>query len=891
MPLTSTQQYFTKLYLASFLRAPDLGGLNYWSNEVQSGKSLQYVGGIIFSLPTITAVYPKDLSDYDFVEAIYGNVLGRTSDEEGLIYWSNELAALRQNFASQGSILPQFEARAQVAMNMVNACLGTQDGTPGKAYLENRLQVAEYAAEAQLASGQEIPVEAMLLLFQNVNWGYCSVQQGLYDIDSLIANQPVLLAHEAQLSSSGSGFVITNFGDVGYSLIQQADGKLTVAGVGNNQIALARYNDDGTLDSSFGGGDGVLTTSASSYGATLTVGRGLIQQSDGKLTVVGDAHDSSTSYKHYSVLARYDLDGTPDTSFGGSDGRVDGLRVEERSIYGYEGRSLIQQADGKLVVTGQVNTGGGDLIILERFNSDGSPDVSFNGGKVYTDFNPSIYSAYQSGQSLIQQPNGKLLIAGYSNGDFALARYNVDGSLDTTFDNDGKLITDFGNYEEGNSLILQTDGKILVAGTTDDPILDGGTGRNFAIARYRIDGTLDSSFDGDGKLVTDFGGEDEGYSLIQQADGKLVVAGTSNGDFALTRYNLNGSLDSSFDGDGKLITDMGWSETAYSLIQQADGKLVVAGDSSGNFAIARYNLDGSLDTSFGGSMDIYNPYNPLKFYDGLTITSNKSVTAGLYNKNGTPVGSTLVLEALKPGTLDAAAQAVVTKTALLLTDFSGNTSHSIDVTLGTDNADAINLISAGYLYGFGGDDTLTGGSGENTFVPGAGYDRLNLNSDSCKDRILFETDIVELQQTLNGLVPIYGVDTISGFTLGSSGDQLDFSGLGLEEMLFKPSILEANPSSSLNISGQIVRVVTSYPDSFSAYWGYQGDPLSDNGSLSNLDISAGTNALILAAQTHSSESNFLYLVDRPVGGQIYVRKIGVFENVDIDNWTVENFAF
>jgi uncharacterized delta-60 repeat protein len=163
--------------------------------------------------------------------------------------------------------------------------------------------------------------------------------------------------------------------------------------------------------------------------------------------------------------------------------------------------------------------------------------------------------------------------------DFALVRYNADGSLDTSFDGDGKVTTDFGaSTDAGNSVIQQADGKLVVAGYSDN-----GGNYDFALVRYNADGSLDTSFDGDGKSPRIWCGNDYGaISVIQQADGKLVVAGYSyngsNWDFALVRYNADGSLDASFDGDGIVTTAIGAAnDYAQSVIQQADGKLVVAG--------------------------------------------------------------------------------------------------------------------------------------------------------------------------------------------------------------------------------------------------------------------------------------------------------------------------
>ena len=201
------------------------------------------------------------------------------------------------------------------------------------------------------------------------------------------------------------------------------------------------------------------------------------------------------------------------------------------------------------------------------------------------------------------QSDGKVVTAGYiaaTSYCFAVVRYNASGSLDTSFDGDGKLITAFATDGVGHDVAIQSDGKIVVAGYTYS-----GSSNDFAVVRYNTDGSLDTSFGAGGKAITDFGSVgDHGYSVALQSDGKIVVAGGTGGySFALARYNTDGSLDTSFDGDGRVTTAIGSSSVGYGVAIGPDGKIVVVGESgTGNygFAVARYNSDGSLDTSFDG---------------------------------------------------------------------------------------------------------------------------------------------------------------------------------------------------------------------------------------------------------------------------------------------------
>ncbi|MCP4900973.1 MAG: hypothetical protein GY906_28730, partial [bacterium] len=191
-----------------------------------------------------------------------------------------------------------------------------------------------------------------------------------------------------------------------------------------------------------------------------------------------------------------------------------------------------------------------------------------------------------------------------TNNDFALVRYNADGTLDTSFSGDGMVTTAIGSGDDkGFSVAVQADGKILMSGESHN-----GSDYDVALVRYNADGTLDTSFSSDGLLTTAIGsGDERGRSVTLQSDGKILVAGNShngtNNDFALVRYNADGTLDTSFSGDGFLTTAIGsGDESVRSVTVQADGKILMAGESYNgsdrDFALVRYNSDGSLDKTF-----------------------------------------------------------------------------------------------------------------------------------------------------------------------------------------------------------------------------------------------------------------------------------------------------
>ncbi|MEH1822030.1 MAG: putative Ig domain-containing protein, partial [Nostoc sp.] len=327
-----------------------------------------------------------------------------------------------------------------------------------------------------------------------------------------------------------------------------------------------------------------------------------------------------------------------------------------------------------------------DFAIV-RYNSDGTLDTSFNTtGKVTTDFN----SNDDYGNSITVQADGKILVAGQSNNgtnnDFAIVRYNSDGTLDTSFNTTGKVTTDFNNDDDyGYSVTVQADGKILVAGTSYN-----GTNNDFAIVRYNSNGTLDTSFNTTGKVTTDFNSNsDSGKSITVQADGKILVAGTSyngtNSDFAIVRYNSNGTLDTSFNTTGKVTTDFNNNDDyGYSITVQADGKILVAGISyngtNSDFAIVRYNSNGTLDTSFNTTGKVTTDFDNNNNY-GYSVTvqaDGKILVVGTSN-NGTNDDFAIV-RYNSNGTLDTN----FNTTGKVTTDFDSNDDSGKSISVQSD---------------------------------------------------------------------------------------------------------------------------------------------------------------------------------------------------------------
>jgi uncharacterized delta-60 repeat protein len=344
---------------------------------------------------------------------------------------------------------------------------------------------------------------------------------------------------------------------------------------------------DGTLDITFNG-DGKVTTAIGSFDSAFA----LAVQKDGKIVAVGDADNGDLF-----ALARYNYDGSLDTSFNGTGTVTTAFGGTNQSA-----NAVAIQDDGKIVAAGFSNAGGTVKFALARYNPDGSLDSGFGvSGLVIT----SIGGSDTANAVLIQQ-DGKIVAVGSSNAgsDFALARYNSDGSLDAGFGVGGLVTTDLsGGSDTAYGAALQADGKIIAVGQASV-----GGFNDFAAARYNTDGSLDTSFNGTGIVTTDLGKvDDQARAVAMQKDGKIVLAGFSAGggttDFALVRYNIDGSLDNNFNGTGIVLTPVAGGASATRVLIQKDGRIVASGSFEANFSlgIIRYHTNGSVDTSFGTS--------------------------------------------------------------------------------------------------------------------------------------------------------------------------------------------------------------------------------------------------------------------------------------------------
>ena len=334
----------------------------------------------------------------------------------------------------------------------------------------------------------------------------------------------------------GDGKVTTDFSngtDLARGVALQPDGKIIAAGSTNSDFALARYNSDGSLDSNFGSGGRVTTD----FFGKQDAGNALALQPDGKIVVAGSSNRDNELSDF--ALARYNSDGTPDASFG-QGGKTTSVFAGSNAL------ELVIQPDGKLIAAGA------PVFSIARFNSDGTLDTSFGSGGKVTANNRSLAALALQSDGKILAGGGTLDDA--PDTDFIVSRYNSNGSLDTAFGSNGVVILDFiGGPDFARAIAVQPDSKIVVAGQA---AADVSLNTNFAVARLTPNGGLDSTFGQGGKTTTDFAGEfDIAWAIVIQPDGKIVVAGDafapiSGWDFALARYDGGASFDICIQDDG-----------------------------------------------------------------------------------------------------------------------------------------------------------------------------------------------------------------------------------------------------------------------------------------------------------------------------------------------------
>ena len=395
----------------------------------------------------------------------------------------------------------------------------------------------------------------------------CSVAQGSGNlVNGSVSNIRVICLNSGRLDPKldTDGIVVHDSAaggtadDEGQFLALGADGKILVTGYslnasGNRDMTIWRYNPDGSLDTGFDA-DGIVTHHGAAGGDGDDEGQSIILDAVGNILVTGYSVNAfvspAVSGNRDMVIWRYTPNGTLDTSFD-----TNGIVVHDNAAGGSGvdvGLSMAQDATNKIVVTGySQNISNNRDMVIWRYNSNGSPDTSFNAVGIVMHHGAAGGNNDDEGISLALDAEGKILVAGYSlnvssKQDMVIWRYNLDGSLDSIFDTDGIVVHDSaagGNGDdEGRSLTLDFDGKILVTGNS----LNVSSNKDMVIWRYNPDGTPDSNFDTDGIVVhhnaAGGNGDDEGRSLLLDFNGKIMVTGYShnalnNKDMVIWRYN------------------------------------------------------------------------------------------------------------------------------------------------------------------------------------------------------------------------------------------------------------------------------------------------------------------------------------------------------------------
>ncbi|MCA9175437.1 MAG: hypothetical protein KDB14_13225 [Planctomycetales bacterium] len=414
-------------------------------------------------------------------------------------------------------------------------------------------------------------------------------------------------------------------------------GRIVVGGFSNfgsgDDFVLVRYDANGILDSTFDG-DGIVTTN---IGSSNERSYAVSVQSDGKLVTAGFAYTGSTSQGGSGndlLLTRQNADGSLDATFGvGGVARID-IMGENNTA-----NAVVAQSDGKLLVAGVTGVSGQGDFLLARLLADGSLDPTFGAGGIVT---TDLGTTNDVARSIAVQSDGRIVVAGYTGGpsDAAVARYNSDGSLDSSFGSGGSVLTDLGGEELVFSVAVGNDGSITVGGY-HVPAFVAGADYNFLALRYDSNGSPDTSFGGVGYVLTDFGANvrETAFTMALQPDGKTLVAGLTDrdgdADYAVARYAVDGTLDATFGVGGLVSFDFdGSNDGANALAVQPNGSIIVSGTSfldRSRIGLARLTSDGQLDPSFGTAGRLTYAPTPGGYYThGMALQGDGAIVVAGY---------------------------------------------------------------------------------------------------------------------------------------------------------------------------------------------------------------------------------------------------------------------
>lgn len=454
------------------------------------------------------------------------------------------------------------------------------------------------------------------------------------------------------LGFSQDGFLDTTYGNSGFSVYNSgAYGQCLEVDV-NQRMVIGTYNMNSTfkfyrfsssnqLDTTFGS-NGVTTINLGGEDALL---KDMKIQSDGKIVAVGYWEDAGSANRKDFIVIRLNADGTLDTTFNGTGKLTVAFGTNEDIA-----NAVAIQNDGKILVAGHSFTGSYRDIAIARINVDGTLDSTFGtGGKVTTDLAGNNDAAL----CIAINSDGKFAVGSYTYGagssnnfaDFGVAKYNTNGSLDTSFSSDGKhvvVISPSGN-DKPEAIAFQSNGKILIGGSA---FLNTSVRDDFAIVRLNTNGTLDTSFNADGIFTTALGSSDDTASAMKLlSDGKILLAGTvasgSYTDIGLIRVTTSGNLDTTFGTNGKTQQGYGNLSVIKDMDVMSDGKIMVCGSAgTTNIFLARFN--GSVPLVLGTN-DLINNQKDLSVYPNpvreILYSDQKLETFELYSAGGSLIRS------------------------------------------------------------------------------------------------------------------------------------------------------------------------------------------------------------------------------------------------------------
>ena len=475
----------------------------------------------------------------------------------------------------------------------------------------------------------------------------------------------------ATLNSTG------NTNDDGRAIAIDASGNIYLAGINSaapgGSFMISRFLADGTLDTSFGSPNGYVTD-------TFSVGRGdsafaIAVDASGRPVVAGAINTQLG--KQDMGIARYQTNGSLDNTFGTAGhteintDAVAGANVIESA------NGMALDAGGKILVVGRHTQSSTTTIQIARLNSDGSLDTSFNSGGSM----PGVVQTGPAGfgQAIGIDSNGKIVVAGYTStsttSNIVMARYNTDGTLDTSFGTAGVVNTDLGGKEQAYGLTIDSSGRIVLVGSSNV-----GSAAQFLVLRYNADGSTDTTFNGTGnRAVTVSSGADVAYSVAIDANDKIVVTGSAGGNTGLVRLNADGTLDTTFATGGIASVDVtmtGQQDVGYALTLDSNNRIVVGGRAFAtathyDMAVSRYDSSSAGVLQFSSAT-----YSTGEAAGTATITVNRT--------SGTD-GAVTVDYATSDGTATAGSD--YTSTSGTLSFANGQASASFNIPITQDTLD------------------------------------------------------------------------------------------------------------------------------------------------------------------------------------------------------------